>query len=258
MIRFIATDIDGTLLRDGAATAPEETSALIEQMAQQGVVFCAASGRQQENLRRLFHKDFDRIAYVCENGAMATLGSDVIQTLSIPRQMGQEIIKDIQARGDQVLVSGRHTSYATVTDRSFTDYMLYDLRNTITIVDDLLSINEEYLKISAFIKGSPSAAAEAYAPKWKDKLNAAIAGERWFDFTVANKGMGIGAILDKMSISPDEAVAFGDNENDIAMLDLVGHPYLMASANPMLRKPSYKLCGNVIDEMKRILAAQAE
>ena len=31
-------------------------------------------------------------------------------------------------------------------------------------------------------------------------------------------------------------MAFGDNYNDVAMLDLVGHPYIMQSAAPELRQ----------------------
>lgn len=258
MIRFIATDMDGTLLENSALEAPAETFELIEEMAKRGIVFCAASGRQWQNLKQLFYKERNRIAYTCENGALVALASDVIQTIAIPRAMGQEIIKDILARGDQIVISGRHTCYLMDTDRKLTDHAVYGLGNTVTIVKDILCVDDEYLKISAFSNEGSSLMAQAYAPKWQDKVNAVIAGEKWFDFTVADKGKGVAAILDKLNISPDEAVAFGDNENDLAMLDYVGHPYLMASANPALRKPEYKLCNNVIEEIKRILAAQKD
>ena len=37
-----------------------------------------------------------------------------------------------------------------------------------------------------------------------------------------------------LNISVDEVVAFGDNFNDVSMLDLVGKAYIMSSAAPEL------------------------
>ena len=53
-IKFIASDLDGTLLLNGAQKVSEELIPLIKRLNDEGIIFCAASGRQYPNLRRLF------------------------------------------------------------------------------------------------------------------------------------------------------------------------------------------------------------
>ena len=65
-------------------------------------------------------------------------------------------------------------------------------------------------------------------------MQVAIAGKCWLDFTLADKATGIRALYRRLGVTPEQTVAFGDNFNDIPMLDAVGHPYLMRSAAPAL------------------------
>ena len=54
MIKLIASDLDGTLLLNGAQDLPEEMFDLIPRLKKAGILFAAASGRQYANMRRLF------------------------------------------------------------------------------------------------------------------------------------------------------------------------------------------------------------
>ena len=55
MIRLIATDLDGTLLQNGAQSlAPEAISKIECLITEHDILFVAASGRQYPNLCRLF------------------------------------------------------------------------------------------------------------------------------------------------------------------------------------------------------------
>ena len=46
MIKLIASDLDGTLLLNGAQDLPEEMFDLIPRLKKAGILFAAASGRQ--------------------------------------------------------------------------------------------------------------------------------------------------------------------------------------------------------------------
>ena len=50
------------------------------------------------------------------------------------------------------------------------------------------------------------------------------------------KSKGINAILAKLNISPDEAMAFGDDTNDIPMFKLVKHSVCLGNGNPEAKK----------------------
>ena len=70
MIRLIASDIDGTLLLNGATEIPQEIFYQIDRLERKGILFCPASGRQYSSLRKLFAPVADRVPFLCENGAV--------------------------------------------------------------------------------------------------------------------------------------------------------------------------------------------
>lgn len=65
-IKFIASDLDGTLLLNGAQKVSQELIPLIKRLNDNGIIFCAASGRQYPNLKRLFGDVADDMMYICE------------------------------------------------------------------------------------------------------------------------------------------------------------------------------------------------
>ena len=54
MIKFIASDVDGTLIQDGSQRLQKRLFPLIRKLKDMGILFVAASGRQYPNLYRLF------------------------------------------------------------------------------------------------------------------------------------------------------------------------------------------------------------
>ena len=54
MIKLVASDLDGTLLLNGAQSLPEELFPLIKELKELGILFVAASGRQYANMKRMF------------------------------------------------------------------------------------------------------------------------------------------------------------------------------------------------------------
>lgn len=252
MIRLIATDLDGTLLEDDG-TLPNGIFEAVEELTHLGIRFAACSGRQYGNLRRLFGRVADQMAFVCENGALSYIDGEIAGVIPIPQDDAQEAIRDIRRAGMNLLISGRHTCYMLDENRRYTDDIVYRLRNTITIVEELSQINEPMLKISGQIDKGLEAIAPAFLRKWSGRLTATVSGPDWFDFTAANKGMGIRLLMEKMKVSKEEAAAFGDNFNDETMLDSVEYPFLMATADPALRKPGYILCEKEVPVLKRII-----
>ena len=70
MIKLIASDLDGTLLHNGAQELSPYTIDVIRRITQKGIHFIAASGRQSDNERRLFAGIEDEISYIAENGSL--------------------------------------------------------------------------------------------------------------------------------------------------------------------------------------------
>ena len=69
-IKMICSDLDGTLLPYGRKTLLPEVFPLIGKLADRGILFCPASGRQYTSEKMLFAPVADRCAFLCENGAV--------------------------------------------------------------------------------------------------------------------------------------------------------------------------------------------
>ena len=252
MIRLIATDLDGTLLTPQHQLPPGIFD-MIRAFRGKGVRFAAASGRQYGNLKRLFAREAGGMDFICENGAyVVTRGKGSASWF--PPDMVKEIARDILDAGMELLISAPETSYVlSSASREYTDAMVYLLRNTVTVIEDDSSVVGECIKISGY---HPNGVAEIALPlqqKWEGKLHCDIAGRDWLDFTMVNKGDGIRALAEALDIPLADIAAFGDQFNDDSMLQLVGHPYIMASAPEPLLKKGYAVCERVMDTLSDIL-----
>ena len=53
MIKLIATDVDGTLVKDGTMQIDPEYMTVIKELVQKGIIFAVCSGRQFISERKL-------------------------------------------------------------------------------------------------------------------------------------------------------------------------------------------------------------
>lgn len=152
MIRLIATDLDGTLLEEDG-TLPKGTFETIRQLNTMGICVAASSGRQYGNLRRLFAPVAELMAFISENGALCVVEGREAAVIPVPDAFVREALADYEALGMNVLLSGKHTCYLFDCNRSYTDDIVYRLRNTATIVSSIDEIEEPILKVSGQLDG---------------------------------------------------------------------------------------------------------
>lgn len=252
MIRLIASDLDGTLL-DPQGRLPEGIFDRILRLREKGVLFAAASGRQYGNLQRLFFPVRRDMAFLCENGAYIAAG-DERKATAFPRAMAEEIIRDIQRSGMEVLISAPETSYVLPSaDKAYLDDIVYRLRNTVTVIDDPMPFADGFIKISGFRWDGIAPFIPSMREKWGKEAHVDPASREWLDFTLANKGTGIRALCGMLKVPLKDTVAFGDHFNDVSMLEAVGHPYLMESAPEALKARGFMPCKSVLDTLDELL-----
>lgn len=254
MIRLIACDLDGTLLDDRGAL-PEGTFDRIRRLREKGVYFAAASGRQYGNLRRLFYPVRDEIAYLAENGALVAAGPHR-ESFPIPRETAEGIIRDILSSGMELLISMPETCLLLASGgRAYREDIIYRLRNTVTVIEDPFPFADGCIKLSGFHPEGVAALAPPLQEKWGQTLHVDIAGRDWLDFTLANKGTGVMTLGRLLHIPLADMAAFGDQQNDVSMLEKAGHPYLMDTAPEELKQKRFVLCRDVSETLDQILAS---
>ena len=250
-IRLIACDLDGTLLLNGAQRLQPETCGLIRRiMEEKGILFCAASGRQYANLRRLFDPVKEDIAYVCENGCMSYYRGRQIHKEKMDHELGQELLRAVmETNGAEVLLTGESIHYLQPKNMSFFYHMRDVVRNDVCIVPDILNTPEDYMKISLYEKGGLRDT-DLWQKRFGDRCTVVCGVGEWLDMMPLgiNKATGLTKLLAHLNIAPEECMAIGDNDNDIEMLELVGLPAAVKSAKPAVRSLA-KLETDTVEQM---------
>lgn len=235
-IKMICSDIDGTLLQYGRKKLEGEIFDQIRALHDRGILFCPASGRQYTSLRLLFAPVADCCVFLCENGGVLFKDEHCIAENPMPRALAEEIAHDLWNRSD-----GQGEVHALGPELRLSDgarpryagpHPIYG--NRYKVISDPSEIPEEIVKVSVYLHEGVEKYTDRFVPRWQ-QANCAVAGPYWIDTTTANKGVGVESLCRVLGFAHDEVMAFGDNYNDVAMLDLVGTPYIMDGAAAPLR-----------------------
>lgn len=238
-IKLICSDIDGTLLQYGEKEVSEELFEQIRILHRHGILFCPASGRQYTSLYKLFEPVADCCVFLCENGGIIYKDHHCIAKNAFPRTLALEIANDLWTRSDgqgEVMLSGENTVYLMERGMGMLKRVQF-IGNNYKIIHTPADVPEDIVKVAVYLHEGSELYAERFVPKWEKVANCAVAGPFWIDTTLANKGIGVKSICKMLGLNLSEVMAFGDNYNDVSMLDIVGEPYIMNTAKaPLLEK----------------------
>ena len=247
MIRLIATDIDGTLVKESTPEIYPEILPIIREWTDRGGYFCVASGRQYYSIRHMFEKVSDRIIYLAENGAHVRYGEQDILVQKMRRSHVEELMIQLRGYYDEcdVVVSSTKGSLVESRNEEFIKLIAEGYHNKYRVVDDVLAVQEEIIKIAIRHEGSIRDLGEnVLIPQWQDKLKACMAGEDWVDFMDASvdKGKALKVIQEYLGVTPAETMAFGDNDNDIGLLTAAGESYAVQNARDSVKAKAKHIC----------------
>lgn len=239
MVRFIASDLDGTLLPP-SKIMPERTFEYIERLHSKGIVFAPASGRQLPNLMQMFSPVLDKIAIIAENGGLVWYKGKIIYCDPTPADGviyaldvigGEKDLYPLLSCADCAYYGSDYPPFVTTLLKSYSSAQR---------VDNLAEVakRETVLKISVWDDKPCAAHGGIILPQKIKGLRAMISGYDWLDVSApdANKGKALQAVLNALGIDRRDCVAFGDHMNDYEMLKIAGKAYVTANAYPQLKE----------------------
>lgn len=240
-IKLIAIDMDGTLLLPDhtiSSTVKEAIAAALKR----GTNVVLTTGRPYAGVHaylKALHMEQPGDYCITYNGALvqkAGDGSTVAQTtLSYDDYRYLESVS--RQIGSHFHALDRHTLYTANRDISY--YTVHESYvTTIPLVfceAEKMDPNTPFLKVTMVDKPEildnaisrlPDDVREKYtvlksAPYFLEILNNRV-----------NKGTGVKSLVDMLNILPEEVMAIGDHENDIAMLEYAGIGVAMGNAIP--------------------------
>lgn len=233
MIKLIATDMDGTFLRDDMSYDEVKFAQLYQKLQAQKIQFVVASGNQYFQLKSFFKK-YPDIIFVSENGALIRDNQKTLAKHAFDREKAFEIIEKIQAIPNlQLLVCGAQSAYTlTTTDPTHVQNMR-NYYHHLDVINNFDQIDDDILK---FALTCPAEQTDEIVELLQYTLEglAEPTSSGHGDIDVIQPGMNKAAGLKELgqilNIDLGEMMAFGDGGNDLEMLREVGCGVAMENA----------------------------
>ena len=237
MIKLIATDLDGTLLREDKSFN-EEFYDIFYKLKDKNIKFVIATGNQYELVKNRFDLIKDDLVYIVENGNKIVYQNKILYT-NILDQDDKEIILNLllEFKDLMIVYCGLKHSYISKKFQDKEDFLKLFLYNYV-FIDDYKEIDDEIMKFSiADLNEESIKYVDIMKQKIPNHLQAVTTGTIWFDIfnKGVNKGTSLKFIQNYFHIDKKECMAFGDQMNDYEMLLNCEESYAMSNSIEKLK-----------------------
>ena len=274
MGKLIATDLDGTLLPEGTFHLNPEYYEVIRRLHDEGHVFVAASGRHYSSMRKLLEPVWEDVIFLCGNGTYVACRGVSMAVRPLPDRLYEEIIPEMKKNGIFTCADTPDAMWTDSDSEMFQRRLSGGYRVNLKRIDDLRQLRDVNAKPSAdglhdrgvlkcamYTEKDAAPMAERFKQRFGSQAHIMTAGERWVDCVPlgVDKGTALSQIQQKLGFSQEDTVAFGDNGNDVGMLNCAGESYCVEGGREEVKKAAKHVIGSmeddaVLDVLKRFLA----
>ncbi len=239
-IRLVVTDMDGTLL-DAGRRLPLGFPEAVRTLADRGVAWAIASGRQLGSLQAFFAPLGLPLAIIAENGALAVEAGarePFFRDLTPAAFFGDLVRAALAVPGAVPVLCGAERAWvapaATPADlREIAPFFAF--HEPWRDLGDALA--REVCKVAVFHPRAAEALWPRLAPFARPDRRVILSGPQWIDVQPAriDKARALDALLRRRGLPPAAAIVFGDYLNDAGMMRLGCRSVAMANALPEIR-----------------------
>ena len=271
-ISLLLADVDGTLV-DSKKRITARASAAIGKLREAGIGFAITSGRPPRGMKMITDVVDLTTPIAAFNGGMVVRPDtfEVIESLTLPRDVAEKVMKRIDAEGLDVWVySGlewylrdpnaphreqeEHTvQFPPTVVKDFSAALDAGVSKVVGISDDLdkvarvEKIVQEEFAGACFTKQSNACREhDSAAPQ----VSAARSQPYYLDVThpKANKGSVVEMLVRTLGIPADEIATIGDQPNDMLMFARSGFAIAMGQANDQVKMAAARVTAGLDDE----------
>lgn len=244
--RIIFFDIDGTLIDMQKKQVTPNTLAALQRLQENGIKLCIATGRAPMivPLGQFPGVEFD--ALLTFNGSYCYDANGTIYANAISNRDVHTIIRNATALGRPLCLATSSRLACNGADQDLVDYFAI-AKEPVVIAPDFDAVAEGEV-FQLMVGGREN----EYARLMQDVQGAKIAAwwDRALDIIPADggKGKGIRKVLEYYGLTPADAMAFGDGNNDIEMFGAVGRGVAMGNGSAELKAVAADVCGDVAED----------
>lgn len=243
-------DYDGTTVDevDRIKTATEKTVESLKKLKENGYLTMLCSGRT----KRFLEADIDKFegAITC-NGSYTEVDGEIVRDIYIPDELLFRVIDEYFPRDTIIQMDTQDVTYYLHNDAEFFAYFcrLFNLPDHWYAPWKFRKAEHHITKLVMNYK-TPDVFEDFKEEFVNDFECAKHVRENFFDITLkgVTKGDAVSELIEKLGIDPKESYAFGDADNDVEMMKVVGTGIAMGRHSDAVGKVASMVTGTVKEE----------
>ena len=229
--KIVFLDVDGTITNHEDGSIPSSTIEAIKVLQSKGIKVVAATGRPLSMCKEL--QDLGIETFITANGGYVKHNETVIHKVPMDKNVILEIMDFAKVENNGLSFYTEDFCMNGVKENE----ILSALKETLSLDDYPITnqlIHEQEIFLLCLFANDRTV--EKYTRKFPH-----LTFKRWHPFVLnvlqedVSKSLAIEKTLEFFGIKKSEAIAFGDGENDIDMLELVGLGIAMGNGNEKLK-----------------------
>lgn len=231
MKKILFFDVDGTLYNSEKILPASAKEALFE-ARRNGYELAIATGRAPFMIQTLL-EELDINTYVTFNGQYVVYRGEVVYTNGVEKDELAKIIAFGEARNEPVVFLDDKQMIASVENNDMVAESLNTLKYQYPNLDSTYYMQNDVYQTLIFMEEKDEHLYREAFPN--------VQFVRWHRYSCdilpkgGSKAIGIEKVLEKMGLTLNDAIAFGDGMNDIEMLQAVGTGVAMGNGHERVK-----------------------
>lgn len=277
-IKMLAIDLDGTLLSTAESALSQRNLRAIRACIDKGILVAVATGRMRHRLPEAF-LSIEGVRYLITSNGAAVVDLEEDEILfndPLPMETVKEVVALLEEH--QLYYELYHQGYAYMNQKVMDRYdgaLFYPEQGLRRTMERSRKVLES---LAVFFSDRPWSVNKVNIPYLPPELQSVLheALNRLEGVTVTvsltnnaevnkqgtTKAKGIAFLCRHLGLTPEEVMAFGDADNDLAMLEAVGYPVAMGNALDSLKEIAWHVTASndedgVAQAIERFLLMEA-
>lgn len=253
--KLFVTDLDGTFLRPDHSYDREALRTILDEFKTRGYLFVAASGRSLLSLENVF-KGFEKdMAFLAENGSLLSYqGQMIFEDKPIEPEVYLPLIEALNqgpyGQSDKVLLSGKEGAYVLEASEDTFYLRIKDYYENIQKVNKFSDVKEDIVKLVITFPEAELDAANQWLNDNFDGISSVTTGFDSVDIILSDihKAVALSHLCQHLGLSNQDVIAFGDNQNDLEMLEFAGKAVATENARDSIKDIADQIIGHCQDD----------
>lgn len=244
MKKILFFDVDGTLYNSEKILPASAKEALLE-ARRNGYEIAIATGRAPFMIQSLL-EELDINTYVTFNGQYVVYRGEIVYTNGVEKDELSKIIAFGDARHEPVVFLDDQRMIASVGNNEMISESLNTLKYPYPNIDSTYYMQNEVYQTLIFMEEKDEHLYREAFPN--------VQFVRWHRYSCdilpkgGSKAAGIEKVLEKMGLTLNDAIAFGDGINDIEMLQAVGTGVAMGNGHERVKAVATHIAEHVDED----------